>query len=129
MKLDQECVRDVLLTVEAHPYGKSLTVTDIQKEIPNYSREEIAYTCLKLSEGNLLSVNTIPTGEFDKVIVTEIGNLSFKGHEFLNTVRDEKIWSKTKEIAKKTGGFSLELLTAIAGGVAQSFVNTMLQSH
>ena len=125
MKLDQECVRDVLLTVEAQPYGKRLTLTDIQKEIPNYSREEIAYTCLKLSEGNLLSVDTIPTGEFDKVMVTGVGNLSFKGHEFLNTVRDEKVWSRTKEIAQKTGNFSLDILKTIAVKIAQELITGM----
>jgi hypothetical protein len=80
---------------------------------------------LKLSEGNLLSVDTIPTGEFDKVMVTGVGNLSFKGHEFLNTVRDEKVWSRTKEIAQKTGNFSLDILKTIAVKIAQELITGM----
>ncbi|RMU13536.1 DUF2513 domain-containing protein, partial [Pseudomonas savastanoi] len=39
--------------------------------------------------------------------------LTYKGHEFLDTVRDEEIWRRTKAGAEKAGGVGLGLLLEI----------------
>jgi hypothetical protein len=43
--------------------------------------------------------------------------LTWAGHDFLDSVRDSEIWRATKEGAQKAGGFSLELLAALAKGL------------
>jgi Hypothetical protein (DUF2513) len=39
------------------------------------------------------------------------------GHDFVDSVRDDSIWREAKDGAKKAGGFSLELLGALAKGL------------
>jgi hypothetical protein len=43
--------------------------------------------------------------------------LTPRGHDFLDSVRDPAIWHETKEGVKKAGGFTLELLGALAKGL------------
>lgn len=45
-----------------------------------------------------------------------IDRITGKGHDFLDSVRDPVIWAKTKEGAAKAGGFTLDLIGALAKG-------------
>jgi hypothetical protein len=51
--------------------------------------------------------------------------LTWEGHEFLDNIRDPDVWRRTKEGAKEVGGFSLELLGALAKG----FVKKKIEEH
>ena len=59
MKLDLDCIRDVLLALEAHlKYDDELTIDSISledfcqfPEVDEYSTETILYTAEKLHEG------------------------------------------------------------------------------
>jgi hypothetical protein len=42
--------------------------------------------------------------------------LTWQGHDFLDSVRDPKIWAKTKEGALAAGGFTVDLLAELAKG-------------
>ena len=42
--------------------------------------------------------------------------LTWKGHEFIDSVRDPEIWRKTKEGATKVGSWSLKLIGEMASG-------------
>lgn len=46
--------------------------------------------------------------------VWQIGQITWAGHDFLDTIREPAIWRETKAGAKQAGGFSLDLLTALA---------------
>jgi len=54
-----------------------------------------------------------------------ISGLTPKGHDFADSVRDEKIWAMTREGALKAGGFTLELL----GDLAKGFAKKQLEKH
>jgi hypothetical protein len=43
-----------------------------------------------------------------------VGALTWRGHEFLDTVRDGEIWRQTKETATKVGAASFQAIFAIA---------------
>ncbi len=41
--------------------------------------------------------------------------LTFKGHEFINTIREDKIWNKTKEKLKTLGNaITIQAITDVA---------------
>ncbi len=42
--------------------------------------------------------------------------LTWEGHDFLDSVRDPKIWAKTKDGALAAGGFTVDLLKDLAKG-------------
>jgi len=45
--------------------------------------------------------------------------LTWCGHEFLDEVRDNEIWRKTKDGAQSAGSFSFDLLKSLARGFAK----------
>jgi hypothetical protein len=40
--------------------------------------------------------------------------LTWAGHDFLDSVRDPKIWSATKDKVKKAGGFTIDIIAGAA---------------
>ncbi|MDE0853931.1 MAG: DUF2513 domain-containing protein, partial [Nevskia sp.] len=51
--------------------------------------------------------------------------LTWKGHDFADSVRDPEIWRVTKENARRVGGFSVDVLVALAKG----FVKKKIEEH
>jgi Hypothetical protein (DUF2513) len=50
---------------------------------------------------------------------------TWRGHDFIDSVRDPEIWRKTKEGAQAAGGFTIELLRELAKG----FIKTQIEKH
>lgn len=128
MVLIPDCVRDILLVVESCDFGERLTLTSLEEKLPAYTYEELWYTCLKLEEGGYLELMTFPQLNSPLPAIKQIKDMTFFGHEFLNAIRLETTWDKTKEVAKRAGTFSLESLGEIAKGIAASAISTALQS-
>jgi hypothetical protein len=51
--------------------------------------------------------------------------LSHAGYDFLDTIRKEEIWEKTKKEAASAGGFTVDLLKDLAKG----FIKTKIEEH
>jgi hypothetical protein len=54
-----------------------------------------------------------------------VDRITGKGHDFLDSVRDPAIWAKTKDGAAKAGGFTLDLIGALAKG----FIKKQIQDR
>lgn len=74
-----------------------------------------------LISGEVLRSKTTP----DRIIEVWPFNLSWAGHEFLDTVRDPEVWANTKRGAHAIGEFSFDVFRALAKG----FVKTKLEQH
>lgn len=117
MRLNSDCVRDILLTVEeACGFNQPMQYCaddNNYDRLKKYSHEEIAYHInqCKLSE-LIINVITSDGGAFFM-----IGDLSPKGHQFLADIREDNIWNKVKTIACKIGSFSLSALMQISSNV------------
>ncbi|MBW9169767.1 DUF2513 domain-containing protein [Clostridium estertheticum] len=123
MNLNPDCIRDILLTVEANDFGIHTTLEKLCDNLPDYENNEIHYTCLKLSEGGYLELTTVLMSNSLMLDIKSIDDLSFNGHEFLATIRSETNWSKTKSVANEVGSFSLDILSKIAISVVSSMIN------
>ena len=117
MKLNPDCIRDILLTVENNEFGNHLTLTKLCEKIPNYTNEEIHYACLKLYEGAYLDLTTLNIMNQTMPAIRSINDLTFQGHEFLDSIKVDSNWNKTKDVAKKVGSFSLNTLKDISAQV------------
>jgi len=51
--------------------------------------------------------------------------LTDRGHDFLDSVRDERVWRQVKKAAGTAGGFSIELL----GDIAKGFIKTQVKKQ
>ena len=114
MKLDKDLVRDVLLALETDK-GDPRALKDI--EIPGFTREQVSYTIQKLTEGGMVQAHNL-----SDLIEYEwrATSLTYEGHEFLDTIRDGKIWKETKRIANEAGVYTLHALMQTAKAVVKS---------
>ena len=52
-------------------------------------------------------------------------SMTWEGHDLLDSIRDDEIWKKTKEGAAAAGGFTFDLVKALARG----FVKKKIETH
>lgn len=127
MELNSNCVRDILIAVENCDFGERLTLDKLHTLLPSYSINTLWYTCLKLQEGGFLKLMTIHVIRQPMPTIKQIEELTYSGHEFLNTIRSDTNWGKVKNIAQKAGVFSLKALGEIAQSVASAAITAALQ--
>lgn len=118
MKLNYDCVRDVMLYLEENLiFGNPIRDTNINL---NYDIKDIRYSLLKLHEINYLdgSVSKYMDGEYS-VITTDI---TFYGHKFIGEIQSDTIWDKTKSVSKDLGIQTINGITQIASSVISSLI-------
>ena len=113
MKLDKDLVREILLALEkddGDPFGwKDLTFDD-------HTQEEVAYHVCILAEGGFLTAMDLSTMDGAD---WRPQRLTYDGHEFLDTIRDNQVWKLTKETAKKAGVGGLKVLVEVGKSYAK----------
>ena len=126
MKLNPDCIRDILLAIEEITDGITSFEYDrygcIPDKLKKYSHEEILYHCRQCSMAGLV----FNMKYFENGNCFLIEDLSPAGHEFLADIRSESVWGKTKEISKKLGVGSLRSLAEIAVSVVTEIVKAHL---
>lgn len=115
MVLNEDCVRDVLLKVEAAGLLDRITEETLHAKLPSYTEDEICYTCYQLGDAGYLDIRKKRYILKASVYVT---GLTYKGHQFLNQIRDDTIWAKVKKLAKDAGDIALPVLAEFAKDVA-----------
>ena len=132
MKLNKECVRDILIKCESllkmNNDGTMNTINsnDLKEALQNYDIATLKYTVLKMKEANLLNVTVVKA---DGSIILEflITDITYYGHEFLENIKEDNNWTKIKDIAKKVGASSISAITQIAIGVITNQINNYIQ--
>ena len=119
MKLNADCIRDILLVVEENAtYSNDVEEEIIYKNLtPKYSKEEILYHVRQCEHSGLFLKVTHYFGGFI------IQDLSPYRHQFVNNIRQDNNWNKTKEIANKVGSSSLDVLKDIAAQVISNLIS------
>ena len=128
MKLNTDCIRDILIAVESIPYGSIWTMDNIEEVLPDYTSEELEYHLIKLHEAGYLDIVTLQLLG-SPLQVARIKDLTYEGHQFLADIRSDTTWNKTKEIAKSVGSTSLHSIKEIATGVITSLIQNQLGLH
>ena len=118
MKLNYDCVRSVLLTVEKSKTIDEelnlnpLTVETIFEQLPKYEDNEILYTIEKLKEaGYINAVLQFAAGHF---IDCAVSSITYSGHEYLDNIREPDVWRKVKAMLKNAGATTLPLISQAA---------------
>ena len=118
MKLNYDCVRSVLLTVEKSKTIDEelnlnpLTVETIFEQLPKYEDNEILYTIEKLKEaGYINAALQFAAGHF---IDGAVSSITYSGHEYLDNIREPEVWRKVKAMLKNAGAITLPLISQAA---------------
>ena len=118
MKLNYDCVRSVLLTVEkSKTIDEELninpvTVETIFEQLPKYEDSEILYTIEKLKEAGYINAALhFAAGHF---IDGAVSSITYSGHEYLDNIREPEVWRKVKAMLKNAGATTLPLISQAA---------------
>ena len=118
MKLNYDCVRSVLLTVEKSKTIDEelninpLTIETIFEQLPKYEDNEILYTIEKLKEaGYINAALQFAAGHF---IDGAVSSITYSGHEYLDNIREPDVWRKVKAMLKNAGAITLPLISQAA---------------
>lgn len=123
MKLNYDCIRDVLLYLEENlELNNSIYLENIKLD---YSSDDIYYSVQKLEEIGYINARIIKA---DGVAILDaiIFDITFYGHEFLNTIRPKTVWEKTKDISGKLGTKSISAITQIASQIAAQLISKQM---
>ena len=120
MKLNLDCMRDILLHMEDAEYQESLPIQQVYDTLSDYSEDEINYSVLKLIEANFIEAMTCPYD--DGVLIVKLDDITYFGHQFLANIRENKIWSATKSVMGKIGATSVQAATQVATSVVTELV-------
>lgn len=126
MKLDVKCVRSVLLEMEKEPLNQSLDFGELKRRLPQYSEDELHYACYKLYEAGYIHALRVDMDNVTAPYFPSLNDITFKGHEFLNNIRDDTVFQKALGIAGKAGSFSLETVAQAASAVIAGVISAKL---
>lgn len=119
MRLNNDCIRDILLTVEAVSDGYKqffISLDDFDEGLPDkfellssYTEPELTYHVKQCDEAGLLSGVVLPAdGGF------AFCDLTPKGHWFLNTIRPKSVWEKLTSAGHASLPFLLKMASSLS---------------
>lgn len=126
MKLNPDCIRDLLFAIEELSTPNSIifsTNLSCIESLSNYSNDEILYHLQQLAWSGYIVTpdkNKYVDGTF------LINDLSPIGHEFISNIRKDTNWNKVKSISKEVGAETLNSIKSIAEGVIASAIKASL---
>lgn len=114
MKLDPQCIREILLAVEDKTdYYTPVSAFEVA-EATEFDRDVVLYHIRQCElYGYFTEVRRYVNGDDDCVII----DLSPKGHEFLRDIRSEKIWDQAMKKILPLGTVSLSILQQVASSI------------
>ncbi len=121
MKRDMDLCRLILFKIEDEYRSTAL----FNLQIDGYDIETIAYHCDLLFEASLIK-SYKPTYASDEIYFFSVGALTWEGHDFLDNIRENTMWNRTKNSIKEN---ALPMTLEVIKSVATSFINDRLSKY
>ncbi|TXI24317.1 MAG: DUF2513 domain-containing protein [Nitrosomonas sp.] len=108
MKRDLDLVRSILFAMEANESGFYNQVPDIA----GHTTEEVAYHIYLMGQAGLITTEETTTINCRSPSAIAM-SITWAGHDFLDSVKDETLWNKAKsKVIKPATGVAFEVLVA-----------------
>lgn len=121
MKLNNECVRELLLYFEKLP--SDVTQLSFGKiKIEGFSDNEIKFTGSVLVDSGLVKATPITSLE-DTIPNYIFKSITFEGYTFLDTIRNPEIWSKTKSVLSHLENVSIKIISTVSSNVLDHMID------
>lgn len=120
MKRDMDLCRKILFAIEEQYVCTSI----YNLKIDGYTTEEVAYHCKLLYEAGLIK-DCVVKHASNRIISFGVSRLTWEGHDFLDKIREDTLWNKTKGFIKdKTLPMTLDVIKEIV----TAFISETLKS-
>jgi hypothetical protein len=114
-----ELIRKILFAIEKQYVDVCLYDLNIE----GYDYKTIAYHCKILYDGGLLSDYKGQYGG-NELYCFGVGSLTWQGHDFLDKIKTDTVWNKTKNVIKKQG---LPMILDVIKEVASTIISSMTE--
>ena len=136
MKLNPDCIREVLLEIEKSwelrtdssgniSMGK-LNYNQICSALPDYDKKDIFYSLYNMKQAGYIDLS-VTFADNGIVYRCTVNHMTYEGHEFLDKIRDSKHWSAVKNGLNAVRNYSLDAINAIASGVTTAAIAAYLE--
>jgi hypothetical protein len=118
MRRDLGLIRELLLKLESlsGPHAwYMIHLTDPAVQIEGRTPDEIEYHLQMLVEHGFIEEPR--SGPMEGIMFKK---LTWEGHDYLDAVRDPKVWGKTKEATERVGSWTFEIVKELAKGYIKS---------
>lgn len=120
MKLNPDCIRDILFVIEElSTPSHYIDSKDIEKKLPAYTVDEVRYHIRQLQLSKLI---LLPPNPYTLKGRCSIKDLTPEGHKFIANIRQDTNWNKVKQISEKVGSNSIHVISTIASNVISDIV-------
>ena len=112
MKLNYNCIRDILFYVENNTTFEknAINIENLTEYFKDkYEVDTIYYHIQKIAQTNLVDSVTWSDDEPE-----DIFSLSWEGHQYLDSIRDDSIWESVSEKIKPLKSVPLQMIVPIA---------------
>lgn len=118
-----DTVRAILLKLEAAETAHTTLAFD---RLEGIRPQEVGYHMMLLKEADLIEADIAKSKTGDGAIGTALARrLTWKGHEFLDTIRDDSFWGKIKAKVKEKGfELTFETIKVAAAALIQTGLST-----
>ena len=125
MKRDMELCRKILFAIE----DEYVDTTICDLKIDGYSMEQVAYHCKILHDADLISGYGAQFAD-NHIWAFGVGALTWEGHEYLDKIRQDTVWNKTKDVITQKGlpmavDVTKEVATAIISSMTEGAIKAM----
>lgn len=118
MRLNPDCVRDILLTLEekltSNDDGdiEQLTVDEICSfdQLSSYQRSEVIHIVKMLYDSSILK----PGKRYVSDICNRVADITPQGYKLIDSIKSQTKWNKIKSYAKPLGELTLKALFDLA---------------
>ena len=123
MKRNMDLCRLILFKIEAE--YKSTALYNLNFD--GYDIETVAYHCKLLFNAGLLE-SYKPTYGDNRIYAFSVGALTWEGHDFLDKIRENTIWNRTKKKIKENAlPFTIEVIKSVATAIINKRLEGLLQ--
>lgn len=138
MKLNHDCIRDVLLYLEdALCFAEEDCAVKFQpiffhelsssENLRSYPKEVVFYSIHNLKQAGYISASIrYDLGIYDYCSVSDI---TFEGHQFLSQIRDDKRWAFIKSATSSIRDYSLAAISSVAEGVTSAAISSFFSKE
>ena len=102
-----------------------VTSANFEQILKDFSNSDLVYTADKLIEAGYL--DCIKSRSMDEECPTIIAkSITYAGHQFLDNIRDDKVFAKTKSVLSGLNSVSVEIISETASKVITNMINQQL---
>lgn len=136
MRLNTECIRDVMIRIEedlclmprqnGRVQMEPMNISHLYEQLTKHSQEEIFYALFNLEQAGYVDL-TIVWSDDNVALVCRVNYMTYAGHEFLARIRDNKRWAVVKNGLLAIRDYSLSAISAVAEGVANAAIGKFVE--